>query len=162
MRLNSLHRLREIAESHAETAASHLGGLNRKLMEQQEKLELLIRYREEYERRFRASTDSGVNAAGLRNFIRFLDKLDEAITQQNEQVAIARGHAQQGRDDWQSKEIKSKAFDTLTQKSEAVAQRRDAVLKQKAQDEFAVRTAERRHDAGLHATTRSSHNRRST
>lgn len=137
----ALNRLLEIASSQADTAAAALGDLNRALAQQEEKMQLLFKYRDDYQERLRRATTSGLDGAGLRNFHQFLDRLEQAILQQNTLVVEARTRAERGLGEWRVKQRKSKAYDTLSQRFHAVRRRGDAVREQKTQDDFAARTS---------------------
>ena len=135
----ALHRLLEIASTQAETAAANLGELNRILRQHEEKLLLLFKYRDEYQERLRRATAAGLDGAGLRNFHQFLDRLEQAILQQHALVVGARTQVENGLGDWQVKQKKSKAFDTLSQRFHVARRRGEAVREQKTQDDFASR-----------------------
>ena len=137
----TLHRLLEIATTQAATAAANLGQLNRQLQQHEEKLLLLFKYRDEYQERLRRAAAAGLDGAGMRNFHDFLNRLEQAILQQHALVVDARTHVENGRGDWQVKQIKSKAFDTLSQRFHVAARRSEATREQKTQDDFASRAS---------------------
>ena len=135
----NLQRLLELAEQQSDVAAARLGTLNRELVRAQEKLALLIGYRTEYQQRLRASIAHGVDGAALRNFHDFLERLEQAIAQQQQAVTDSRARTVGGRQEWQNKKRKYMAFDTLSQRSQTALRRRDASREQKVFDEFASR-----------------------
>ena len=135
----ALQRVHEMAATQAETAAAHLGELNRQLVAHEEKLLLLFKYRDEYQERLRRATAEGLDGAGLRNFHDFLDRLEQAILQQHAVVVGARTQTQCGLGEWQVKQRKSKAFDTLSQRFHVALQRGETAQEQKVQDDFASR-----------------------
>ena len=137
----ALHRVHEIAITQAETAAADLGALNRQLQAHEEKLLLLFKYRDEYQERLRRATAAGLDGAGLRNFHDFLDRLEQAILQQHALVVDARTHVQSGLGDWQVKQRRSKAFDTLSQRFHVATRRGETAHEQKVQDDFASRAS---------------------
>ena len=135
----TLQRVHEVATTQAETAAANLGELNRQLQGHEEKLLLLFKYRDEYQERLRRATTAGLDGAGLRNFHDFLERLEQAILQQHALVVDARTRVQSGLGDWQVKQRKSNAFDTLSQRFHVATQRGEAAREQKVQDDFASR-----------------------
>ncbi len=139
--LFALQRLLEIAEEQAGKAAASLGGLNRTLQLHEEKLRLLFNYRDEYQEKLRRAVTSGLDSAGLRNFHDFLERLEQAILQQHAQVVNARTLTASGRAEWQLKQRKSKAFETLSQRSAMSARRNEWSREQKLQDDFASRAS---------------------
>lgn len=143
----ALKRLLELAETTAETAAANLGSLNRALQLHEEKLLLLFKYRTEYQDRLRRATGTGLDSAGLRNYHEFMERLEQAILQQHAQVVDARTRVECGRQDWQQKQRKSKAFGALEQRFDLATQRTAASREQKLQDDFASRTSRAKQNA---------------
>jgi flagellar FliJ protein len=137
----ALQTLLEIAGNQSEKAAASLGALRRHLQEHEDKLRLLLDYRDEYQQRLRRAGERGLDAAGLRNFYDFIERLEQAIGQQQTAVIDARERVQGGQTDWQLKERKFKAFDALAQRGNVAAQRRESYLEQKLQDDFASRAS---------------------
>ncbi len=78
----SLQSLMNLAQHQNESATNKLGQLNRQQQSAQSKLEMLQQYRKDYQARLQASTQNGIDPAGLRNFQEFINKLDQAINQQ--------------------------------------------------------------------------------
>ena len=139
--LFALQRLLEIADDQAVKAAASLGGLNRQLLQHEEKLRLLFSYREEYQGKLRRAAAGGLDGAGLRNYHVFLEHLEQAIVQQHAQVINARAVAACGHAEWQLKQRKSKAYATLSQRSTMSARRSEWSREQKLQDDFASRAS---------------------
>ncbi len=137
----ALQSLLDVATSETDSAAASLGKLNHHVQLQEQKLALLLKYRTDYLDRFRRAVENGLDGAGLRNFNEFMERLEHAVHQQQAVVDEARQHADRGRHHWQLKRRKSNAFDTLSQRFTATAQRREANREQKAQDDFASRIA---------------------
>jgi flagellar FliJ protein len=156
----ALNRLLEIAETTAEKAAASLGALNRQLQQHEEKLLLLFKYRDEYQERLRQAAGTGLDGAGLRNFHEFLERLEQAILQQHAQVVDARTRMECGRNDWQLKQRKSKAFGTLSERFDTATRRDQATREQKLQDDFASRTNRAQHHAKSQAAATAAKNRR--
>ena len=156
----ALNRLLEIAETTAEKAAASLGALNRQLQQHEEKLLLLFKYRDEYQERLRQAAGTGLDGAGLRNFHEFLERLEQAILQQHAQVVDARTRMECGRNDWQLKQRKSKAFGTLSERFDTAIRRDQATREQKLQDDFASRTNRAQHHANSQASATAAKNRR--
>jgi flagellar FliJ protein len=143
----ALKQLLEIAEATTDTAAASLGALNRQLQRQDEKLQVLFKYRDEYQERLRRAGSTGLDGARLRNFHDFLERLEQAILQQHALVIEARQRVECGRTDWQSKQRKSNAFGTLELRFDLATRRHDATREQKLQDDFASRTSRASHHA---------------
>ena len=136
----ALKNLLDIAASEADSAAARLGELNRQVQLQEQKLKLLLQYRTDYQERLRRAIANGLDSAGLQNFNDFMNRLEQALLQQQAALNEARGRAAQGLQQWQTKARRSKAFDTLSQRAAATLIRNENTREQKAQDDFASRS----------------------
>ncbi|WP_420477208.1 flagellar export protein FliJ [Noviherbaspirillum sp. ST9] len=135
----ALETLIELATSQTDEAAKRLGLAIRACEDTEQKLTMLLQYREEYEARFRATLTSGFTAAGYRNFQLFLDKLDTAIAGQQKIVNDAKRRIVDERSQWQSCERKRMSYDTLATRMHKAEERKANKLDQKLMDEFATR-----------------------
>lgn len=135
----ALETLIELATSQTDEAAKRLGLAIRACDDTEQKLTMLLQYREEYEARFQTSLASGVTAAGYRNFQLFLDKLDTAIAGQQKIVNDAKRRIVDERSQWQSCERKRMSYDTLATRMLKAEERKANKLDQKLMDEFATR-----------------------
>lgn len=140
----ALQHLRDLAETQSEKAAASLGALHRQQQQHEEKLRMLLDYRDEYQQRLRRAGERGLDGRGLRNFYDFIERLEQAIIQQQATVVAARASVEGGKRDWQLKQRKFKAFDTLAQRSDLAAHRRESHREQKLQDDFASRARQGR------------------
>jgi flagellar FliJ protein len=69
--------------------AERVGAAERHLVEMQQKLAALEKYRSEYESGFASRAGAGVDVIGMRDFQTFLARLGEALAQQRELVTLA-------------------------------------------------------------------------
>jgi flagellar FliJ protein len=142
MAINSaLETLIELATSQTDEAAKRLGRAIRACEDTEQKLTLLLQYREDYEARFKAGLAAGISMAGYRNFQQFLEKLDTAIAGQQKIVDDAHRRIDDERGSWQSCERKRMSFDALATRAQQVEQRKENKRDQKLMDEFATRQA---------------------
>ncbi|GAA4348571.1 flagellar export protein FliJ [Variovorax defluvii] len=134
-----LDTLQELARNRKEEAARRLGALQTAQIGADQKLDLLLQYRQDYAQQLQALMADGLPASQWRNFNSFLSTLDGAIEQQR---AIARQAAQRldrGRGDWQFQARRLNSFDTLAERirrQEALIQ---AKREQRESDERATR-----------------------
>jgi flagellar FliJ protein len=136
---SALNTLIELAATETEEAAKRLGLAIRAGDEAQDKLNLLLQYREDYAARFQADLAKGLTAMGYRNFQVFLEKLDGAITGQQQAVHAAQKRIDQARSAWQAGERKRMSYSTLADRAHKVAQHKEQRLDQKMTDEQAAR-----------------------
>lgn len=137
--LSALDTLIELASKETDEAAKRLGRAIRNGEDANQKLQLLLQYRDEYMKRFENALRSGLSAAGYRNFQLFLDKLDEAINGQRRVLQDAQRRVDTERGSWQNSERKRMSYDTLATRALKTQQLKEARRDQKQTDEFAAR-----------------------
>ena len=131
--------VQDLAQKASDDAATRLGMLNGEVAKAEQKLNMLLEYREEYRGRVRGTMNQDVHTAAWMNLYQFLGKLDEAIEQQRAACAMARDAVARGQLDWQSKQVQVKAYDKLEQRHDAMQFERIKKFEQRATDEFAAR-----------------------
>lgn len=137
----ALETLIELATSQTDDAAKRLGRAIRACEDTEQKLALLLQYRDDYDARFKAGMTAGITAAGYRNFQLFMEKLDTAIAGQQQIVNDAKRRIQDERSQWQSCERKRMSYDTLATRAQQAEQRKESKRDQKLMDEHATRQA---------------------
>lgn len=137
----SLQPLINLAQHQNDSATHKLGQLNRQQHNAQSKLEMLQQYRKDYQARLQESTRNGIDPAELRNFQAFINKLDEAISQQTKQVGQRKVSTQAGRNEFEIAQRKLKSFDTLQQRHIESQANTAKKSEQLSQDEHASRSA---------------------
>lgn len=137
---SALDTLIELASKETDEAAKRLGRAIRTGEEAEQKLQLLLQYRDDYMARFNANLQAGLSASGYRNYQLFLDKLDEAIKGQQRVVQDTQRRVTKERGAWQDSERKRMSYDTLATRALKVQQLKDTRREQKQTDEFAARS----------------------
>ena len=136
---SAIDTLIELATKETDEAAKRLGRAVRAGDEAEQKLAMLLQYREDYMARLQANLLSGLCAAGCRNFQLFLAKLDDAIAGQQKIVQDAQKRLNNERSAWQGSERKRMSYDTLAQRALKQQQLKETKRDQKQTDEFAAR-----------------------
>ena len=131
--------VQDLALKASDDAALALGHLNSEVAKQEQKLQMLLQYREDYRERVRGTVNRDVHTAAWMNLQQFVAKLDEAIEQQRTACTLAKAAVARGQADWQEKQVKVKAFDKLEQRHNAAVGERAKKFEQRATDEFAAR-----------------------
>ncbi|HUW50931.1 MAG TPA: flagellar export protein FliJ [Sulfuricella sp.] len=139
-----LQPLLDLAKNHTDAAARNLHTLKVAWQGAEEKLRQLIAYREDYRARLLQATKMGMQANSLKDFQLFLGKLEIAIRQQAEEVARCKKCWEDGRHEWQAKQRKLKAFDTLSQRHQNSERKREDKIEQREQDELSGKKFEQR------------------
>jgi flagellar FliJ protein len=136
---SALETLIELATKSSDEAARRLGRAIKAGDDAQQKLTLLMQYRDDYAGRFQARMMSGFTASGYRNFQIFLDKLDDAIKGQQQIIQAAQRRVEDERKAWQGCERKRISYDTLATRAMKAQEMKAMKREQKQTDEFAAR-----------------------
>lgn len=137
---SSLKMLLDLTQNRSDAAARRLGELNSREQEAEQKLRLLLGYRQDYQVRFQEFAKNGIDQAAWRNFREFIGKLDAAITEQRNAVENSRNRMQAGRTDWHAQQRQLKSYDTLSQRQERAETLRAAKREQREQDEQTIKS----------------------
>ena len=138
-RQTAVKMLTGVAQSKTDAAARELGALTAEGQQLEHRLGLLLKYREDYEARFRQAVKNGLDKAGWENFHQFMDKLDAAIEQQRVGIAQFRARMSAGQEKWREERRKLESFDALSRRYEQTEARRAAVKEQREHDEHAAK-----------------------
>lgn len=136
---NAIDVLVELATNTTDEAARKLGRVIGAAGDAEKKLALLLQYRDEYAARFQADMAAGLTAMGYRNYRCFLDKLDQAVSGQQQAVCEAHRQVADHRAHWQASERKRMSYDMLVNRGLQAAQRQQSKRDQKQSDEHAAR-----------------------
>src|SRR5690349_19143622 len=117
------------------------------LVEMQQKLAALEKYRSEYEAGFAAKAGAGFGAANVRDFQTFLARLGEALNQQRELVAGARRALDAERNHWREAAQRTHVVETLVEKWQGEETRAENRRDQNMSDELALQLLQARERA---------------
>lgn len=138
-----LDTLLNLAHQQNDAAARKLGQLNRQELSAQARLSALQEYRRDYQQQFETAEKNGISPADMRNFQQFIDRLDQAIRQQQQEIDKAHSSVQKGRHDLLDSTRKMKSFETLVQRHVESERKVEARSEQRLQDEQSGRFAAR-------------------
>jgi flagellar protein FliJ len=117
------------------------------LVEMQQKLAALEKYRGEYEAGFAAKAGAGFGAANVRDFQTFLARLGEALTAQRELVAAARTALDAERNHWREAAQRTHVVETLVERWQGEETRAQDRRDQNMSDELAMQLRQSRERA---------------
>lgn len=140
--------VRRVASSEERRRAEQLATCERRVREAEIKLAELQSYQRSYASQFTTRAGGGMGAAGLRDFQSFLARLAEAVRQQSEILARARGELEARRGEWQQAAQRAHVVGEVVKRSRASELRAEDRREQTETDERAQRGA-RRSDAGM-------------
>ncbi|MDD4910888.1 MAG: flagellar export protein FliJ [Sideroxydans sp.] len=136
-----LQPLLDLAQHQNEAATKKLGQLNQQHQSAQDKLQALQQFRHDYQDKFTEAAQNGMEPASLRNFQDFIDRLDQAIQQQQKVIANAQNSVQTGRHELMGATRKMRSFDTLAQRHVETEKIQEVRIEQRTQDEQTGRFA---------------------
>jgi flagellar FliJ protein len=108
-------------------------------VEQEEKLTLLLQYRDDYASRCQTNLSTGLSTTDYQNYRIFLNKLEDAIAGQHEVIKAAIHKVAFEKNNWQTAERKRMSYDALAQRNQLQAQQQATKRDQKETDEYASR-----------------------
>ena len=138
---STLNMLIDLASKETDEAAKKLGATLRAGEEAEQKLELLMQYRDDYAARCQSTLTSGISTTQFNNFQIFMQKLEHAIAGQQKVVSDVKQRIAQARAAWQACEQKKMSYVTLADRASKASTRRELWLDQKQNDEHAARRA---------------------
>lgn len=149
--ITAIHTLMELATREVDEFAKRLGVAVRANEEHEQKLTMLLQYREDYANRCQQDLSAGLTTLGYQNFRVFLNKLDDAIDGQREIVRQSSLLIETERHAWQGAERKRMSFDTLAHRAQQQAQLQSLRRDQKSTDEYATRSLANKDHAYKHS-----------
>ncbi len=138
---SALETLIELAQRETDDAAKRLGVALKAVDESEQKLAMLLGYRDDYALRLDAAQVAGITPMAYRNFVAFMDKLDIAINGQREVIKHAQHKSATEKAAWQACERKRLSYRTLNERAAAAALHKENKRDQKQMDEHAARQA---------------------
>ncbi len=134
-----LQTLLDLSQLRLDEAARRLGELMSGQQEAQQRVDLLVEYRAEYQSRFVVASQSGIAPSEWQNFRGFLAKLDHAVEQAQVMLEQSRRNTAHGQKTWLEKRGNVKAYDTLADRHRQTETKRAYRQEQKDGDEHSAR-----------------------
>ena len=134
-RSKRMQPVQRVAHSREQTAVQKLGESQQYLEAQRAKLEELRAYRDQYARDFEASSGMGIDAARLQDYRVFLNRLGEAIRQQEALITQCCSQHEQTRQQWVETRSHSQAIDKVVDRYRQQERREYDRKEQQEQDE---------------------------
>ena len=138
---SALTTLIELAQRDSDEAAKRLGVALKAVDESEQKLTMLLGYRDDYALKLDAAQVKGITPMAYRNFVAFMDKLDQAVRGQREVLKHAQHKSALEKAAWQGSERKRLSYRTLNERAATEALKLENKRDQKLMDEHAARQA---------------------
>jgi len=147
MKSKRFEPIHEVASTSAKDLSRAMGDAGRKVAELERQLEQLQAYRDEY---VRNSTQSGgaMDAVKLQNYRSFLDRLGEALNQQQKTLDGARQEFEKRRAQWSEKRIEAESLNRVVDRFRKEEQNDADRREQHEGDDAAMRLMLARADTG--------------
>jgi flagellar FliJ protein len=132
-------RLGVVKQATAHTEREHaerVAAAERHVVEMEEKLQALERYRKEYEDGFAARAGAGFGVTAMRDFQAFLARLGDALEQQRQIVEQARAAHQATIVVWREAAKRAHVVDTLAERWQVEESREEGRRDQRDNDEL--------------------------
>jgi len=137
---SALETLIELAQRASDDAAKRLGSALKNVEEAEQKLKMLLGYRDDYAQRLDQAQMAGITPFAYANFVAFVGKLDNAINGQQEVLKHAKYKSELEKTAWQESERKRLSYRTLNERAAAEALKIENKRDQKMMDDHAART----------------------
>jgi flagellar FliJ protein len=138
---SALETLIDLAQRESDACAKRLGVALKAVEEGEQKLQMLLGYRDDYGRQLDAAQMNGITPFSYQNFVAFLGKLENAINGQRDVVKHAHYKADTEKKAWQESERKRLSYRTLNERAALEALTIENKRDQKMMDDHAARTA---------------------
>jgi flagellar FliJ protein len=139
--ISALDTLIDLAKRESDACAKRLGAALKAVEEGEQKLQMLLGYRQDYADRLDQNQVAGITPLAYQNFVAFLGKLEQAINGQRDMLKHAQYKAENERKAWQESERKRLSYRTLTERAALEALKIENKRDQKMMDDHAARTA---------------------
>jgi len=139
-RSKRMQPVQRVAQNREQGAVQKLGQSQQNLDAQRVRLEELCAYRDQYTRDFEQSSGSGLGATRIQDYRVFLNRLGEAIRQQEAVLEQCCCQHEQTRQQWVETRTHSQAIDKVVHRYRHDEQRQQDLREQKEQDERAQRS----------------------
>jgi len=133
-----LQLLIKVQKEREENLQGHFIRAQQAFVQAEQKYQGLANYRTEYIQQSLQQGAIGLGGRQYNQYVSFISKLDQALTQQGRVVQQTRNAAEQRRQSWLKMQTKRKALEKLVEQAQLKAQLADDRQQQKLADEYAA------------------------
>jgi flagellar protein FliJ len=138
MKSKRFEPIQEIASTSAKDLSRAMGEAGRQVADLERKLQQLQTYRDEYTKNS-SQSGSSMDAVKLQNYRSFLDRLGDAMRQQQKLLEHARAEYEKKRADWSEKRVEAESLGRVVERFRKEEQRAVNQREQREGDEAAMR-----------------------
>jgi flagellar protein FliJ len=125
----------KIAQSRERDAARRMGKDMQMLEQQQQQLDQLITYRDQYLQSYQNAGKAGITATQMREYQLFISRLNDAIVQQRQQLIACRQTSEKSSSSWRDSRTHSKKIDKIVEQRRHNEEREKRGREQSEQDD---------------------------
>ena len=140
MKAKTWKMLKDVARVKQDASAVRLARMLTQCGEMEQKLALLLVYRDDYRSRLARAQAQGIQGERLRNYQQFLANLQSAIEQQAELVSAMQHQLGLAQQSLAGERRKVDSYGVLDHRQQALASSRDQRRQQAIHDEFATKS----------------------
>jgi flagellar protein FliJ len=142
-RVKRMQPVLRLAELDADKAGRTLAMAQQRLAVEEQKLQQLLEYQQEYRQRLLSAGQQGLSVDRLRLFDGFQRQLDKAIMHQQTIVQSLRNEVLAIRQDWQQLDIRLKSLQKVVERLQREQGAEQARMEQRSHDEYSQRRKDR-------------------
>lgn len=131
--------IQRLAKHSEDQAAQELGKAQQYLSDQEQRLQELTAYRDEYAQQFHITGQAGLDGRQLQSYQSFLNQLNSAIEQQKQQIFQAQEQCNSRRHDWRQQHTHTEVLESAVKRIKAQEQNVERRLEQRNSDETSAR-----------------------
>jgi flagellar FliJ protein len=124
-----------VAQSRERDAARRMGKDMHQVEQQQQQLDQLIAYREQYIASYQTAGKAGFTVTQMREYQIFISRLNDAIAQQRQQLIACRQTSEKSSSSWRDSRSHSKKIDKVVEQRICNEQREQRGREQREQDD---------------------------
>ncbi len=121
-RSTKLQPIAKINKQQERNAGRLHGETMRRAEQQQKQLDELINYRNHYSKAFQAASEAGLSVVQMQEYKLFINRLDDAISQQRQQVNNGQNRCETSQKEWMQKRNECKKIDKVIENRQHIEQ----------------------------------------
>ncbi len=110
-----LQLIEKIRKQHERNAGRQHGETIRIAEQQKKQLDELLQYRDQYAKSFQTACEAGLTAIRMQEYQVFINRLDEAIFQQKQQILSGQDNCKKSRKEWLTKRNERKMLSKVVE-----------------------------------------------
>ena len=129
----------DVAQTREDTAVKALADSQQRLVDQQNRLQMLVMFRGEYAVQFQQESGGGISARRFQDYAAFLNSLDQGIAQSQQQLEGLQRELQRRQQTWVQTHAKTKGLEEVIDRDRKTRLRQEDRREQRDNDERNLR-----------------------